>query len=286
MTEPRESGRHASYRVCAYNFAEASENRIHEDETARRFGFRGGLVPGVADFGYLVPPVIELLGERFLEGGRMAARFGAPVYDGEQVEARCFSGDAGELTLELYGENGTLRASGTASMHDEEPPNPAAWPSVTAPEAQDRPPATLDNLPVGHAMATVPIAPRSAEDLEEIAERFRDEGALWRGAEAALHPARILDRANQVLSSTVRLGPWIHTGSDLRLFGRPRPEDALELRGVVVDSREHKGHEIVELDCLLVDASTGEERSTTPRVWARASHTAIVRPRQTRETTT
>jgi hypothetical protein len=33
--------------VSAYNTAAASDNKIHNDSVARRFGFRGGLVPGV-----------------------------------------------------------------------------------------------------------------------------------------------------------------------------------------------------------------------------------------------
>ena len=35
-----------TYRVEAYNLSHASENRIHDDATAQRFGFTGGLVQG------------------------------------------------------------------------------------------------------------------------------------------------------------------------------------------------------------------------------------------------
>jgi len=37
----------ATREVSAYNTAAASDNKIHDDSVARRFGFRGGLVPGV-----------------------------------------------------------------------------------------------------------------------------------------------------------------------------------------------------------------------------------------------
>ena len=43
----------APYRVSAYNTAHDSENKIHDDATARRFGFGGGLVPGVDVYGYI-----------------------------------------------------------------------------------------------------------------------------------------------------------------------------------------------------------------------------------------
>jgi hypothetical protein len=35
------------YRIEAFNTARESENKIHDDAVARRFGFGGGLVPGV-----------------------------------------------------------------------------------------------------------------------------------------------------------------------------------------------------------------------------------------------
>ena len=48
----------APYRVEAYNTAHASENKIHDGEVARRFGFDGGLVPGVDVYGYMSHPAL------------------------------------------------------------------------------------------------------------------------------------------------------------------------------------------------------------------------------------
>ena len=41
----------STYTMTARNPATGSENRIHADDVARRHGFRGGLVPGVAPCG-------------------------------------------------------------------------------------------------------------------------------------------------------------------------------------------------------------------------------------------
>ena len=35
------------YRVKAYNTAKLSENKMHDDSVALKYGFKGGLVPGV-----------------------------------------------------------------------------------------------------------------------------------------------------------------------------------------------------------------------------------------------
>ena len=41
------------YRVEAFNTAKESDNKIHDDAVARRFGFTGGLVPGVDVYAYM-----------------------------------------------------------------------------------------------------------------------------------------------------------------------------------------------------------------------------------------
>ena len=42
-----------AYEVRAFNTATASENKIHDDAVARRFGFHGALVPGVEVYAYM-----------------------------------------------------------------------------------------------------------------------------------------------------------------------------------------------------------------------------------------
>ena len=43
-----------TYRVSAFNTSKQSENKIHDDTVARRFGFSGGLVPGVDVMAYMM----------------------------------------------------------------------------------------------------------------------------------------------------------------------------------------------------------------------------------------
>ena len=51
-----------SYEVVAFNTATLSDNKIHDDEVASRFGFTGGLVPGVDVYAYLTHPPAEAWG--------------------------------------------------------------------------------------------------------------------------------------------------------------------------------------------------------------------------------
>src|SRR6202051_5364429 len=54
--ETRMTSRLEAYSVVAYNTAKLSENKMHDDQVARRFGFSGGLVPGVDVMGYMGHP--------------------------------------------------------------------------------------------------------------------------------------------------------------------------------------------------------------------------------------
>src|SRR5882757_5922333 len=75
-----------TYRVQAYNTSKQSENKIHDDTVARRFGFSGGLVPGVDVMAYMIHLPVAKWGRAFLERGLIEARFVKPVYDGELAD--------------------------------------------------------------------------------------------------------------------------------------------------------------------------------------------------------
>ena len=51
-----------AYSVVAYNTAKLSENKMHDDQVARRFGFSGGLVPGVDVMAYMIHLPVEEMG--------------------------------------------------------------------------------------------------------------------------------------------------------------------------------------------------------------------------------
>lgn len=103
-----------SYRVTAHNTSKQSENKIHDDTVARRFGFSGGLVPGVDVFAYMTHLPVEKWGRAFLERGLMDARFVKPVYDGEVAELTGTE-TGGILSIEVH-SRGALCATGTARL--------------------------------------------------------------------------------------------------------------------------------------------------------------------------
>ena len=57
------------YRVVAFNSARHSENKMHDDTVAKRYGFSGGLVPGVDVMAYMMHLPVRRWGRDFLERG-------------------------------------------------------------------------------------------------------------------------------------------------------------------------------------------------------------------------
>src|SRR5713101_4944345 len=53
----------------------------HDEAIARRYGFRGGLVPGVTVYAYMTHPLAEAFGTGWLERGTASVRFVKPVLD-------------------------------------------------------------------------------------------------------------------------------------------------------------------------------------------------------------
>src|SRR6185436_17483978 len=119
-----------TWRVAAYNTAKESENKIHDDTVARRFGFTGGLVPGVDVYAYMAHPPVALWSREFLEHGTLQARFLKPVYDGEDAIVTAKESRNG-LDIEVT-SRGELCATGHAAMTRRAPPALDAFPATAA----------------------------------------------------------------------------------------------------------------------------------------------------------
>jgi acyl dehydratase len=254
----------ASHTLTARNSATSSENRIHDDEVARRYGFRGGLVPGVTLFAYLVPAIVADQGEPWLEGGFVDVRFAAPVYEGGVVTAACDGG-----VVELCDHEGTTCVAGTAwrargGLLDR------VLRSVPLPEV--RPAASDDTLAIGTMLGSIEHE-ATVEAVERYLESIGDDAAWWRDRDV-VHPGWLLLDANHVLARNVRLGPWIHAASRVRLLRTVPFGAALETRAEVVDAYDRKGHRFVDLDVVTLVRATPDAGARSVAAMA-VRHTAI-----------
>jgi acyl dehydratase len=254
------------YTVTAYNSAHDSENKIHDNTAASRFGFRGGLVPGVDVYGYMAHLPVARWGAAWLERGAADCRFAKPVYDGEDATVTAKETAEGlSLVVESRGE---LCASGTASLPGAPPAAPALG-EMPPPPPANRAPADERSLAAGTLLGMRPlhvtpdVVARYLEDLRETDPLYAREGLV--------HPGLILRTCNWVLMHNVVLGPWIHVGSAVENFSAARVGEELSARARVAANYERKGHQFVELDAVVL---------ADGRLVAHIAHTAIYRPRQ------
>jgi acyl dehydratase len=258
------------YRVSAYNTAHDSENKIHDDAVARRFGFGGGLVPGVDVYGYMTHLPVMRWGRAWLERGTAECRFFKPVYDGDSASVTALHDDGGGLAISVE-SRGEPCATGWAALPDARPATaPALELFRKVPQRTLRPPADDASLAADSWLGIdpYPITPETAArylaDLRESAPIYAEQGLM--------HPATILRSCNFVLSRNVVLGPWIHTDSRVQHLATAAVGDTLSVRARITGNYEHKGHRFVELDALVLANET--------IAIAHVAHTAIYRPRQ------
>jgi acyl dehydratase len=256
-----------TYCVQAYNTAKLSENKMHDDTVAKRFGFSGGLVPGVDVMAYMMHLPVAKWGRAFLERGLIEARFVKPVYDGETAEVRGNESD-GVLSIEVE-SRGQLCATGTASL-------PANAPSVSISDFREiaavaeRSPVNHSSYQLGKWLGTVPRA-WAGEAAQQYLTDVRERDPIYL-AEGLGHPGLLQRVMNRVLVDNAILGPWIHVGSRMRLLTAARSGDELTARAKVTGNYEKKGHRFVELDALVV------ANGRTPV--AHCQHIAIYQPRE------
>lgn len=254
------------HQVTAKNLSATSENKIHDDAVARRFGFTGALVPGVEVYAYAVHPAVERWGHDWLAQGAAEIRFQSPVYDGDRVSVEAGEAEEGLSLAVRRGED--VCATGHAWMPADPPtvPRDAEW---RAPPAE-RPAASEDSLAPGLWLCTRPLEVTPALAAEYLAA-VSETDALY-AEEGLVHPGLVLRQCNQALVQNVRLGPWIHVGSRVRNLAPAQVGQALEVRALVTANTERKGHRIVELEAMVFDGQG--------LMLAVVAHTAIWRPRQ------
>jgi acyl dehydratase len=259
----------AAYRVSAFNAAKESDNKIHDDAVARRFGFRGGLVPGVDVYAYMTHLPVAHWGRAWLERGAAECRLRKPVYDGETAVVSAIDTATGlDLRIESAGD---LCLTGLAALPAAPPPALPAINEAPPPSAEhDRPPADEGTLAVGTRLAALPLRV-TREYAEHYLRDVRETLPLY-AAEGLVHPGTILHFGNWVLRHNVTLGPWMHVGSKVQHLAAARIGDELSAQALITANYEHKGHRFVEAELLVI------ANGTTPV--AQIAHVSIYRPRQ------
>ena len=255
------------YRVRAANPPAATENLIHGDDVARRFGFQGGLVPGVTVYGYACHALVQALGPGWVEHGCAHVRFLAPCYDGEELVVAVRPAPSPSVEIEVTtGKRTCVIGSAALSPPRAEARSPSPTsrpPRRPQPEARPGPDDAFFAPGPGAGLGAHAHRPGHRRRLSHRHPRAVD--VLRRRRHRA--PGQLLGAANRVLTANVVLWAWLHVESEVapppgrlgrRGNGGPGPRSR--------PCSKRKGHRFVRLDVAWLAAA---------RTVAAARHTAI-----------
>lgn len=263
----------APYQVRTHNASTHSENRMHSDEVARSFGFKGALVPGVTVFAHMTQPLVARFGEAWLSRGIGEVAFAKPAYDEELLTIRTQPDRSQPQAFELtcHNEDGAELARMRAELPDA-PPEPDSRAAIPPAEPIGaRPLVTWDLMAIDQPFPALNWHP-SREDNAAWCADVRDDLPIYReGSTPLLHPGLVLRQANFILRHRFTLPAWIHTGSRITFHHPLRAGGAYEVRAIPEQKWERKGHQFVRLYVAILNASE--------RVHVEVLHTAIFNPR-------
>ena len=242
----------------ALNTAPDSENQIHGDELAKKYGFRGGLVPGVTIASYLVHPAIEIWGRDWLERGYANCRITSPLYDKEKFTVSTDRLSAHHMNSTLVNSLGLATANAEISLNN----NLLSQPKIREDclvESSFKPPLA---------------------SLKEW-ERLKKEGCKafkfhWGGEDPLLYlksenllpkilqPSKdgyanlcfLLGCSNWILAGNAYMNPWIHLQTKSQNFIPVSFGTNLIAEMSINEAYEKKGHEFIDVDVNLFDEKT------------------------------
>ncbi len=248
----------------ARNFASASENKIHSDEEARRYGLKGGLVGGVSLYAYASELLVALLGPRWLQSGRASVRFVRPVYDGETVNviatrAAIAGGEGLRLEYVILAPEGQTCVLGDAAVGENPPALPEwryeLWPGRASLRGE-RPPLTPQSIPLGAALDrhTVLFDP---ETVQRYADDHEDPGAWYRGGSVfglpIVPPGLIAGQVARLLRENFSYGPSVHTASEIQHLAVPLAGGEYTVDAAIVETYNKRGSDYLVADVLVRD---------------------------------
>jgi hypothetical protein len=241
------------YRVKASIDTADSNNRIQDDEFARRYGFRAGLVSGLSVFAYMTRPLVEFAGRDWLERGSADVRFVSPIFEGEEIRIGgvvSSQDKEGSLSLEYQAANnqGAVCGIGTAQL-------PAAAP-VQEPSIDDYPagrtklhrPISLESLQVGENLSPVISEFTWSVHWQYCRKSIRDLHPIY---EKVLHPGWLAGRAGRILSENYAIQAWIDVACQVQYFHVQEEECFVETRGRVHSKFERDGDHFIVLDLAI-----------------------------------
>lgn len=220
---------------------------IHEDDTARDYGFRGALVPGIVVGAWLMDPICDLWGADWIARGTLELKNVRPVYDGQPIVLR-LAPEGAAAKLDVVSAEGEVLAVGSATLPGSAREVDAAdYPFLPFddPLSQARPGTLAEGQTLGGARF---VADRAY--LDPLLERSMARHPLLTGG--GLHPLVFQQCSSwDSIGSFVYETPGIHVwGETIHLANVPVGAE-LASAGRVTRVWERKGNHYMQTEQLV-----------------------------------
>jgi len=165
---------------------------IHDNETAKKFGFKGGTIEGPTHFSQFAPLCVALWGPQWLAQGTLSAHYRNACFEGDKVRALVTKPQDGgtHTTIRMEREDGTEILRGTAAMGGSNPPSALEQriSELTPPQT----PVILRDVSVGMRTKRIPVRMDADQNMGalypfSLTQKLQaiTETSLWYSAEGA-----------------------------------------------------------------------------------------------------
>ncbi len=265
---------HPVFSIEALNDATESENRMHSDDVAARYGFSGALVSGVNVFGYMTQPLVAEFGEAFLSHRGFEVRFLLPAYEGDRVSIETRQNNQ-QLATTAHNQEGVLLATLDTWQQETSSEQSALHTRRLADEHEShynegaRPLISWEAIEIDCSAPTWHWQPTREENTLHVNAQ-RDTADCYADANprALIHPYYLLDTCNKALMRLYVLPAWIHVGTRGTIHNALHVGDAVRVDCRPIDKWERKGHQFIRLTIAMFVGDT---------LAFEAEHTAIFR---------
>ncbi len=239
------------YQIATVNDAATSENRIHSDEVAKKFGFTGALVSGVSVFGYLTHPLVEVYGENWLSSGMAEVKFIKPAYVDDlltiKTDTVAVSAKQRHHLTMAYNQAGELLARLESWL-------PLLPPSIDPHSKAEAAEMNIARKEISFEGIKLNV-PSLAYDFvvgqdlqQDCLQIMRDDLAVYyESPTPPVHPYYLLKECNQALMRMFILPAWIHVGSRLTFRSPVKVGQRVNVHTIPTDKWESKGHQFIKL---------------------------------------
>ncbi|WP_342361790.1 MaoC family dehydratase [Terrarubrum flagellatum] len=224
----------------------------HDDDTARKFGFRAALVPGAFLYGHVSRLAVDAWGEEWLTRGAMGMRFRRPAYDGDRLTISAgvaIASDAGlRADAQVTNAAGEQLAVGWIAK-----PRDAAQPPVIEGAPPPLPDPKIDaetGLKVGACIGSRNAILTSADLAISLAAFQETHDAYANGSLA--HPGCPMRLAMGDVNQSFALPtPPIFASIETQHFRTVHAEQRIATSGVVVELYERNNRRYFVTDEIL-----------------------------------